>query len=213
MKEIRDLLMDIRIELRSHLRDFHKTDLCRRIDDARDQLLHAPASDAPPPMLSVEAADRVAQAWQAAAEDLKNTTPAFYELLAKKVALRLAALPTLPQSPPPESTSIAEADHGELATTASVVDAEVEAQAVDAVEVALAAVEISSTLGTVDGHIPSIEVLQAIAASKRRFTEVQREWCVGEAMVRSGFSIDPESFIALVDSEMARYLLEEPVEE
>ena len=64
------------------------------------------------------------------------------------------------------------------------------------------------SVGTVDAHIPSLDTLQAIAASKRRFSEVQREWCVGEAMVRSGFSIDPEEFIGRGDCEMARYLLE-----
>src|SRR5690349_17124373 len=94
MKEVRDLLMDCRIELRKHVRDFHKTDLCKRIDDVRDSLLHAPSAEAAASVVvSAEVADRVAQAWQGAAEDLRLIAPAFYDLLAKKVTLRLASMP------------------------------------------------------------------------------------------------------------------------
>jgi len=196
MKEVRDLLMDIRIELRLHVRDFHKTDLCRRIDDARDLLHKAPAAQSGVQPASVEAADRVAQAWQGAAEDVRTTAPAFYELLAKKVALRLAALPPL----------AAPAAVDDVVDAAAAADAAHPAAVTEPELVPVAA--ISSTQGTIDGHIPSVETLQAIAASKRRFTEVQREWCVGEAMVRSGFNIDPEEFIARGDNEMARYLLD-----
>jgi hypothetical protein len=200
MKELRDLLMDIRIELRQHVRDFHKTELCRRIDDARDALSRQPAAGEA--VTSVEAADRIAQAWQAAAEDLKTIAPPFFELLSKKVTLRLSALPPLP-----EPVEAAAEDAG--AESSESVDVSVDGSRLDAEkEVVIAPSAMASTLGTVDAHIPSLDALQAIAANKRRFSEVQREWCVGEAMVRSGFSIDPEEFIGRGDSEMARYLLE-----
>lgn len=199
MKELRDLLMDIRIELRQHVRDFHKTELCRRIDDARDALLHQPATAAG--VTSVEAADRIAQAWQLAAADLKTIAPPFFELLSKKVALRLSALPPLAEP------ALAAEEHA--GGTPAVAEVAVDGSPLDDVkEEVIAPSAMSSTLGTVDAHIPSLDALQAIAANKRRFSEVQREWCVGEAMVRSGFSIDPEEFIGRGDSEMARYLLE-----
>ncbi len=201
MKDLRDLLMDIRIELRQHVRDFHKTDLCKRIDEARDLLLRQPAADADA-ATSVEGADRIAQAWQAAAGDLKTIAPPFFELLSKKVALRLSALPPLEESEP---TEIAERVNAE----AQMPESPVAGTAADEpIEEVIAPSAMASTLGTVDAHIPSLDTLQAIAANKRRFSEVQREWCVGEAMVRSGFSIDPEEFIGRGDSEMARYLLE-----
>jgi hypothetical protein len=207
MKGIRDLLMDCRIELRTLVRDFHKTDLCKRIDDARDALLHGPAATAANDAVSVEGADRVAQAWQGAAEDLKLIAPAFFDLLAKKVAQRLAALPpvttaTAATVAPSEIAEVvpAGAPNAVLPVAASLAevpaDAEVRVPANGAVHL------------DIDNHIPNEEMLIAIVANKRRFTETQREWCVGEAMVRSGFTIDPEEFIARGDNEMARYILE-----
>jgi hypothetical protein len=212
MKQVRDLLMDIRIELRQHVRDFHKTDLCKRIDDTRDALLHGPAAVAAAAAnVTPEGADRVAQAWQAAAEDLKLTAPAIYDLLAKKVAARIAAMPA-----PAPAAAVAAAEQAKPAEGSAVSAAPGSpAAAVAAVAVEAEFVPHDATTATpslmmvaVEAHIPNAEVLAAIAASKRRFTEAQREWCVGEAMVRSGFSIDPEEFIARGDNEMARYLLE-----
>ena len=199
MKEIRDLLMDCRIELRTHLRDFHKTELCKRIDDVRDELLHGvyPETQAAP---SMESGDQIAVAWQLAAEDLKLTAPAIYELLAKKVSQRMANLPL-----------VEAADVGvEVSDDAQPESAEVSADAavIADAEVAEAPSATPAALPDPDSHIPSIEALESIAASKRRFSETQREWCVGEAMVRSGFSIDPEEFIARGDNEMAKYILE-----
>ncbi len=195
MKHVRDLLMDCRIEMRQHVRDFHKTELCKRIDDARDAMLHGPAASANGPTVSVEGADRVAHAWQAAAEDIKLTAPAFYDLLAKKVALRLAALPPEAPSAPvaPEVAVVQDGSHAADTATAAV---------------GATSPQTAAAVPEADQHVPSVEVLTSIAASKRRFTEAQREWCVGEAMVRSGFSIDPEEFIARGDNEMARFILE-----
>lgn len=201
MKDVRDLLMDCRIEMRLHVRDFHKTELCKRIDEAREALLHGSTVSASVPTVSVEGADRVAHAWQAAAEDIKLTAPAFYELLAKKVASRLAALP------PETSPEPAVEDISNTQGASRAVDA---ANGVAAVSGAIA-VTLAPTpapFADADHHVPSAEMLTSIAASKRRFTEAQREWCVGEAMVRTGFSIDPEEFIARGDNEMARFILE-----
>lgn len=201
MKEVRDLLMDCRIEFRKYVRDFHKTELCKRIDDVRDGLLHGPQPSAPAPVLDVEGADRVAQAWQGAAEDLRMIAPAFYELLAKKVAQRLAAMPAAAV----DSTSASQS-----ATATEVAAAQMAAMVVETEIVVHDATTATPSLMmvAVETHVPNTEVLVAIAASKRRFTEAQREWCVGEAMVRSGFSIDPEEFMARGDSMMAKFILE-----
>lgn len=212
MKEVRDLLMDIRIELRQHVRDFHKTELCKRIDDTRDALLHGPQASAVTVAApaSVEGADRVAQAWQGAAKDLKLTAPAIYELLAKKVAARLAAMPAVApvaESPAPASTIVSDTPPDAPPVPASPVVATANSEAEVLGHDATTATP-SVMMVAVEAHIPSSEVLAAIVASKRRFTEAQREWCVGEAMVRSGFSIDPEEFIARGDNEMARFILE-----
>jgi hypothetical protein len=208
MKGIRDLLMDCRIELRTLVRDFQKTDLCKRIDDARDALLHGPAAAAANDAISVEGADRVAQAWQGAAEDLKLIAPAFYDLLAKKVAQRLAALPPLMDAPVAAVASEGVKDEAAVTETPNP-SLSVAASVAAAPTVAEVAASINGAVHLdIDSHIPNEEMLMAIVANKRRFTETQREWCVGEAMVRSGFTIDPEEFIARGDNEMARYILE-----
>ncbi len=208
MKEVRDLLMDIRIELRQHVRDFHKSELCKRIDDARDALLHGPqaVAAAAAAVSHVEGADRVAQAWKDAAEDLKLTAPAIYELLAKKAAARIAAMPPLKSSTP--APAAAESSNPTTGTTTASVPAPAVSPAVAASVPEDLGSNPSLMMVAVEAHVPNAEMLGAIAASKRRFTEAQREWCVGEAMVRSGFSIDPEEFIARGDNEMARYILE-----
>lgn len=198
MKQIRDLLMDCRIELRKLVRDFHKTELCKRIDDARDLLLNGPIASAASAASTggAEGADRVAQAWQASAEDLRLTAPAIYELLAKKVALRLAAIP------PPASATTPDEPVADITGAAAATALATSAEPIPVAPATAAPVSID-----VEAHIPNQDMLTAIAANKRRFTEAQREWCVGEAMVRSGFSIDPEEFMARGDSEMARYIL------
>jgi hypothetical protein len=204
MKHLRDLLMDCRIELRTLVRDFHKTELCKRIDEARDALLHAPEPARGAAAGDERGSDRIAQAWQASAEDLRLTAPAIYDLLAKKVAQRLAAMPPDPVAEPPAAASVAAA-----APAAAAAAADAPATTGLAAEQAAAPASVAA-----DAHIPNEAMLTSIAASKRRFTEAQREWCVGEAMVRSGFSIDPEEFIARGDNEMARYILESaPIEE
>lgn len=199
MKEIRDLLMDCRIELRTHLRDFHKTELCKRIDDVRDELLHGvyPERQAAPTM---ESGDQVAVAWQLAAEDLKLTAPAIYELLAKKVSQRMANLPLVEAA----DVTVAVAEDAQP----HAIDISADTAVVADVESDQAVIASAASLPDPDSHIPSVEALESIAASKRRFSETQREWCVGEAMVRSGFTIDPEEFIARGDNEMAKYILE-----
>lgn len=204
MKKIRDLLADCRIELRSLVRDFHKTELCRRIDDARAELAldGSPAANAPPVQTSLapdSSSDRVALAWRTAAEDLRVTSPAIYQLLAKKVAQQLAATaanhePEQVDTPAAASPEPAEAAPDAAMDTGPTREPELPAQP--------ASVRIDNPIE------PSHMDLQAISRQERRFTDAQREWCVGEALIRSGFMIVPEDFIAGGDHAMALYLLE-----
>ena len=57
-----------------------------------------------------------------------------------------------------------------------------------------------------ESRIPSAEVLAVVAAGGRRFTNVQREWCVGEAMVLSGFALTPMELIELGDAKIAKII-------
>jgi hypothetical protein len=101
MKDLRDLLIDCRIELRKLSREFQKSELCDRLDMAIQAVaagtLAAP-TDAPPaepaPMERSEkgqTASQVALAWQTAARDLKFSDPAIHARLGEKVMRLLGA--------------------------------------------------------------------------------------------------------------------------
>lgn len=65
------------------------------------------------------------------------------------------------------------------------------------------------TIGTVteeESRIPSPEVIALIAAGGRQFTKAQREWCIGEAMVLSGFKYTPMELIEQGDASIARII-------
>ncbi len=219
-KTIRDLLADCRIELRTLMRDFHKSELCRRIDEARVELSRdeAPASAMTAVAASSTAAastDRIAQAWRLAAEDLRVTAPAIYQLLAKKVAQRLAAAATQANEPVAEDVVETPVPAPEAETmTATDVARDPEAADASAVEVVpepapeVAVVEPIVEAVPANPLAPSRDDLLSISRHKRRFTEAQREWCVGEALIRSGFTINPNDFIGGGDHAMALYLLE-----
>lgn len=97
MKELRTLLIDCRIELRKHIKDFHKTEMCDHLDAAIAKLA---AVNANPEAVSTEPAlgankslttNQVGLAWQRAARDLKFTHPDLYEKMGKDVMRLLDA--------------------------------------------------------------------------------------------------------------------------
>ena len=56
--------------------------------------------------------------------------------------------------------------------------------------------------------VPSHQLLEAVAAGAAAFSKEQREWCVGEAMVLTGFSFTPVELIEKGDAAMAKTILE-----
>ncbi len=56
--------------------------------------------------------------------------------------------------------------------------------------------------------VPTPELLTAAAAGAAAFTKEQREWCVGEAMVLTGFQFTPVELIEKGDAAMARIILD-----
>ena len=56
--------------------------------------------------------------------------------------------------------------------------------------------------------VPGPELLQAAAAGAARFSKEQREWCVGEAMVVTGFQYTPVELLEKGDAAMARMILD-----
>lgn len=108
MKDLRILLIDCRIELRKALREFHRTELCQRLDkaihnatalvEAAEAIKANPAASAAPPADGAgehhgrrSTTHQVALAWQQAARDLKFSHPPLYENLRAKVLSRIEA--------------------------------------------------------------------------------------------------------------------------
>lgn len=100
MKELRDLLIDCRIELRKLVRDFQKTEICERLDLAIQTVSQLPAAskaeaaakprdetdnENPAPSVKSATTNQVGLAWQTAARDLKFSDPPLYERLSEKV--------------------------------------------------------------------------------------------------------------------------------
>ena len=56
--------------------------------------------------------------------------------------------------------------------------------------------------------VPSPEVLTAAAAGAVTFTREQREWCVGEAMVLTGFQFTPVELLEKGDANVAQLILQ-----
>ena len=98
MKDLRNLLIDCRIELRKHIKDFHKTEMCDKIDAA--------IADAGKPHALENVSDpiikdnktlttnQVGLAWQRATRDLKFSHPDLFEKLGQDV-MRLLDAKTL----------------------------------------------------------------------------------------------------------------------
>lgn len=59
-----------------------------------------------------------------------------------------------------------------------------------------------------DSHAPGKVILQLVAAGRREFTVEQREWCLGEAMVLTGFQEDPHALLARGDRALAQLVIQ-----
>jgi len=101
MKDLRDLLIDCRIELRKLSREFQKSELCDRLDLAIQSVAAGtlaapseppPADNTPAPVSEKgQTASQVALAWQTAARDLKFSDPAIHARMGEKVMRLLGA--------------------------------------------------------------------------------------------------------------------------
>jgi len=203
MKDARDLFIDIRIELRKLQRDFHKTDLCKRLDETIYQLgrpqrpaaattATAVPSAAPAAIQENPDAFALALAWQAAAQQLKDSEPAIHAELCRAVMLRMGLAVAPPAASAERGTGLDPVVPGAAAETLAAAQSAPHSAVAEAAD---------------DGELTEV-ILVAIAAGERSLSEVQREIAVGEAVVLSGFEVDPEQLIAKGDAEIARVLIE-----
>jgi hypothetical protein len=248
MKQLRTLLIDCRIELRKLVREFHKTELCERLDVAVQSLANAEGVEldlktAPTPANVreiKETSNQVALAWQMAARDLKFSNPALYDAMSKKVMTRLGTKTLVDQVDELKQLEDAaeEAKAAKAAVEKERLAIEVERDALlgalasavpelgdggDRLGVALARIEwlksqlakggggsrsAAAVVNEEENRVPSAEILAVVAAGSRKFTNAQREWCVGEAMVLSGFQLTPMELIEQGDAKIAKIISE-----
>ncbi|MFA6984726.1 MAG: hypothetical protein WC213_00775 [Arenimonas sp.] len=246
MKQLRTLLIDCRIELRKLVREFHKTELCERLDVAVQSLANAEgveldlkSTPTPTTVREIkETSNQVALAWQMAARDLKFSNPALYDAMSKKVMTRLGAKTLVDQvdelkqledaaeelkkqtASAEKSREAMEAERDTLLGALASAVPEL-ADGGDRLGVALARIEwlksqmskggqrsTASVVNEEENRVPSPEILAVVAAGTRKFTNAQREWCVGEAMVLSGFQLTPMELIEQGDAKIAKIITE-----
>ncbi|KFN43890.1 hypothetical protein [Arenimonas oryziterrae] len=261
MKDLRNLLIDCRIELRKAQRDFHKTELCDRLDVAIQDLAGVRAPDPAAPKVAektpeataaaavesfhealptgekAQTANQVALAWQAAARDLKFTDLPLYEALSKKVMTKLGTKTVLDQTTElrelEQSLAAQKEQFETLAGAKQAIVAQRDtllgalATAVpqlndggDPIAVALARLELLKSQSTkavaagvaqvveAESHVPTQQLLEQVSAGARPLTRDQREWCIGEAMVTSGFQYTPVELIEQGDAYLAKLILD-----
>ena len=180
--------------------------------------------------------NQVALAWQLVARDLKFSQPAVYEQMSRKVMARLGDKPLLDPvdellaaegavgslreqlAELEKRRAMLEAERdavlGALATAVPQLGdggdrlggalARIDCLVTQATRVATAITP--QTVAEEESRIPSAELIAAIAAGARQFTQAQREWCVGEAMVLSGFEFTPMELIEQGDAHIARII-------
>lgn len=220
MHQTRDLLLDCRTALRRADPRFENTPLKGRLDSvivkmgqaAETQRAIEQAQPGPP------AAARVAYAWQSAARELRQSHPEVYEHLWNRVLKRLDTkvmddstqeIDVLQRSleSAQQALSAAEVELGELrkALATAVANPAAEAPAPSA-----------NGVQAPPGHLWELEaptppgpaLFKAVAAGMRGFAPHELEWCLSEAMVRTGFQKTPVQLLEQGEAGLARLLLE-----
>jgi hypothetical protein len=235
MNELRNLLLDCRSALRRADAAFDGGALRPRLDQTiiamstEDARRHD--GSAQPPLTF--AAQQVAYAWQQAARELHFTHPSMYAELGERVRERLQS-----DTPVDTATELLQTQ-SRLRDMMATHDAlQSELSGLHATLAAAVALEGNDARGTAAeraqrqlqvliqaahqgsgvprprqrerGAIaPTTAELQDVAEGTRAFTSVEREWCIGEAVVRTQFEKTPERLLADGDRALALLLLQE----
>jgi hypothetical protein len=232
---IRNLLLDCRAALRKADRNFEASKLREQLDDTiiqlgtardRQQLAqHAQAQELAP------AAQRVAYAWQSVTRELRHSHPELFKELSLRVLHRLdtevmddpsdeilALKEELLEREAASAKAVAElsalraalANAVPLADTVGGSESEL---AQERLQLLLQAVSSGGGLrrepaAPVHGHAPTRATLQAVLDGQRQLSSHEREWCIGEAMVLTGFQQTPVQLLAQGDGALARLVLD-----
>jgi hypothetical protein len=234
MKKIRNLLLDCRAALRRADPDFAHTPLSGLIDNTIIELGQTPSVAAEEEVAAPETrtAQQVAYAWQSAARDLRFSHPELHEKLSARV-LQILDVDVL-HDPASEILSLqtrlhdhdsklrdAVEDLAELrqALADAVPDLDGNVPAPEAARLRMRMLVEAAMRGSglpkptpkaTNGYLLSRDELRAIAEGKRPLNRDEREWCIGAAMVLSGFQHSPEQLLAGGEAALARLILDTP---
>ena len=234
MKKIRNLLLDCRAALRRADADFARSPLSELLDDTIIELGQAgdaPTLEAP----ETRTAQQVAYAWQSAARDLRFSHPELHEKLSARVlqmldvdvfhdpATEIHALQSHVQDCDARlRDAVAELASLRQTLIDAVPNLDGNMPAAEAARVRLRMLVESATRGgglpkavaaaqaSGGGPMLTREALQEIAEGRRALSRDEREWCIGEAMVLSGFQKNPAQLLADGEAALARLILDAP---
>ena len=231
MKALRNLLLDCRTALRRADPNFARSQLSEQLDDTIIELgQNAEQAELPEP--ETRTAQQVAYAWQSATRDLRFSHPELHAKLQARV-LQLLDIDVLhdPASEIHALQSKVQEDGARLrdavaelsALRQSLADAvpnlDGNVPAAEAARLRLRMLVDSATRG---GGLPKAtpkdpgnvgltrDELRAVANGERNLSREEREWCIGEAMVLSGFQKSPAQLLADGEPALARLILETP---
>jgi hypothetical protein len=208
MKDIRNLLLDCRAALRRSDPGFGDTPLGEALDDA---ILGISRSLEPPPPSEVPAAkphaQRIAYAWQAAARELRASHPEFHALLSKRVFERLgeAVLDDADDEIERLHARIEALSEENAALRAAPAPAPAAAGGTSAAAQDFAFAQPQAPAA--DPHVPSRELLQAVADGRARLSDGHRDWCIAEALVLTGFERTPVQLLEDGDAGLVALVL------
>lgn len=230
MKALRNLLLDCRTALRRADANFAHTPLSEQLDDTIIGLGQNTQAELPEP--ETRTAQQVAYAWQSAARDLRFSHPDLHEKLQARVLQMLdvdvlldpadeilALQGKLAQSEAKLRDAVAELSALRQSLADAVPQLDGNAPPPEAARLRLRMLIDSATRG---GGLPkaapkdpahvglSREDLRAVADGERGLSREEREWCIGEAMVLSGFQHTPASLLADGEAALARLILDMP---
>lgn len=234
MKQIRNLLLDCRAALRRADPAFADSALGEQLDDTILEL--GKAAQAAPEIAEPETrtAQQVALAWQTAARDLRFSHPDLHAQLSSRVlqlldvdamldpAVEIAVL----QAQLQQQAARSEQDAAELlslrqALADAVPRLDGNVPPAEAARLRLRQLVDAASRGgglpkpapadvAASGGMLSRQQLQEVAAGQRPLSRDERDWCVGEAMVLSGFSQTPVQLLAGGEAALARLILDTP---
>lgn len=232
MKSLRHLLLDCRTALRRADPAFEQSALRQRLDDTIIAMSATPAAVQEELRVpETRAAQQVAYAWQVAVRDLRFSHPELHAELGERVR-RLLDVEVL-DDPAFEIQRLQAANAAASASTAAAAAelAEMRQALADAVptvhdgmpeaEAARLRMRTLVEAGTRGVGLPKPPApadpgqialtradLQAVADGRRTLSRDERDWCVGEAMVLSGFQHNPTQLLAQGEAALVRIILD-----